>query len=190
MATSEEIAAHRSVIRFCVDLGLTPVETQKKMQSTERHKNVSRALVYKWHRRYSDGLSADPQKETRGRPTGKDECIVKDVQRIINKDRRQTVREVADVIGCGKSTVHRALSDDFSMSRVSARWIPKLLTAEEKVKRVEASHAFLAQVRRDRNFLDRIVTTDETWLHYYEPEGKRESSVWKHPEPHPQRRRR
>ena len=91
MARSEEIAAHRSVIRFCVDLGLTPVETQKKMQSTERHKNVFRALVYKLHLRYSDGLSADPQEETRGRPKGKDECIVKDVQRIINKDRRQTV---------------------------------------------------------------------------------------------------
>ena len=67
------------------------------------------------------------------------------------------------------------------MSRVSARWIQKLLTAEEKVKRLEASRAFLAQARRKRNFLDRIVTTDETWLHYYEPEEKRESSVWKTP---------
>ena len=64
MATSEETAAHRSVIRFCVELGLTPAETQKKIFSTERHKTVSRALIYKWHRRYSDGLTTDPQLET------------------------------------------------------------------------------------------------------------------------------
>lgn len=28
-------------------------------------------------------------------------------------------------------------------------------------------------------FLDCIITTDETWLHYYEPETKQQSSVWK-----------
>ena len=61
MVTSEETAAHRSVIRFCVELGLTPVETQKKMFSTETHKNVSRAMIYKWHCWYSDGLTTDPQ---------------------------------------------------------------------------------------------------------------------------------
>ena len=121
MATSEETAAHRSVIRFCVELGLTPVETQKEMFSTERHKNVSRALIYKWHRRYSDGLRRIPQLETRGRPKGKDGSVIKNVKSVINTDRRQTVRQVADTAGCGKSTVHRALSGDLSMSRVSAR---------------------------------------------------------------------
>ena len=35
--------------------------------------------------------------------------------------------------------------------------------------------------RRDRKFLDHVITTDETWLHYFELEGKLESSVWKTP---------
>lgn len=32
------------------------------------------------------------------------------------------------------------------------------------------------------SFLNRIVTGDETWIHYYEPESKRQSMEWKHPE--------
>jgi len=31
-------------------------------------------------------------------------------------------------------------------------------------------------------FLDSIVTTDETWVHYFMPESKRSSMQWHHPE--------
>ena len=44
MATSDKDAAHRNVIKFCFDLGMTPVETQKKLQLTEDHRHVSRHL--------------------------------------------------------------------------------------------------------------------------------------------------
>jgi hypothetical protein len=30
------------------------------------------------------------------------------------------------------------------------------------------------------HFLERIVTGDETWTHYYEPESKHQSMDWKH----------
>ena len=30
-------------------------------------------------------------------------------------------------------------------------------------------------------FTDRIATCDETWIHFYKPESKQQSSVWKHP---------
>jgi hypothetical protein len=32
-----------------------------------------------------------------------------------------------------------------------------------------------------RQFLERIVTADETWLHHYKPESKAQSVAWKHP---------
>jgi hypothetical protein len=32
-----------------------------------------------------------------------------------------------------------------------------------------------------RQFLERIVTADETWLHHYEPESKAQSMAWKLP---------
>jgi hypothetical protein len=32
-----------------------------------------------------------------------------------------------------------------------------------------------------RQFLERIVTADETWLHHYEPESEAKSMAWKRP---------
>jgi hypothetical protein len=32
-----------------------------------------------------------------------------------------------------------------------------------------------------RQFLQRIVTADETWMHHYEPENKAQSMTWKRP---------
>jgi hypothetical protein len=34
----------------------------------------------------------------------------------------------------------------------------------------------------EEEFFSRIVTGDETWVHHYEPESKRQSMEWKHPE--------
>jgi hypothetical protein len=31
-------------------------------------------------------------------------------------------------------------------------------------------------------FLDSIVTGDETWCYHYEPESKRQSMEWRHPD--------
>ena len=179
MATLEDESAHITVIRFCVEQGMTPVERHKNLKTIERHANVSRALVYKWHEPFSEGWPENPDRIKRGRPKSDDDSLVVKVQDVINRDRRQTVRDVASVIGCGKSTVQRVLTSDLAMTRVCARWVPRLLTTEQKECRVASSKEFLKRHMRDDTFLDRIITTDGTWLRYFEPESKRQSSVWK-----------
>jgi hypothetical protein len=59
---------------------------------------------------------------------------------------------------------------------------------------VPAFHKFFNSVRKKfsflvasvanfatRQFLERIVTADETWVHHYEPESKAQSVAWKRP---------
>ena len=66
------------------------------------------------------------------------------------------------------------------MSRLSARWVPRLLSDSEKLSRVHESNNFLRRWRREGDaFLDRIITVDETWLYHYDPETKQQSSQWK-----------
>ena len=45
----------RAIIKFCVDIGKTPTETHKFTKQSVTHSNVSRSLVFKWHKRFSDG---------------------------------------------------------------------------------------------------------------------------------------
>ena len=63
--------------------------------------------------------------------------------------------------------------------QVHARWDPRLLKDFEKDRRVKESRAFLRRYRKEGNdFLDRIITTDETWMWFYNPEMKGQSAVW------------
>lgn len=65
------------------------------------------------------------------------------------------------------------------MTRAYTKWVPRLLTANEMERRVNDSQEFLRRCRRNKNFLNNVITMDETWLHYYEPQSKRQPSVWK-----------
>ena len=165
------------MIKFCYVSGMTPLNTLKQVKQVERHRNVSRALVYKLFSRFREGK---PAQEPMGRPPLKNMGNVTKVESAVSDDRRHTVRDLAELTSCGKSTVHRILKTDLKMSKASARWVPRLLSEDEKLQRVSDSQKFIRKCDRDRNFLNKIITTDETWVHFYEPEDKRSSMVWKH----------
>jgi hypothetical protein len=60
------------------------------------------------------------------------------VKGLIREDRRVKVCKIAEVTGIAKRTVHEIISD-LNFSKVSARWVPKMLTKENKSKRMAAS---------------------------------------------------
>ncbi|XP_071081533.1 histone-lysine N-methyltransferase SETMAR-like [Haliotis cracherodii] len=65
------------------------------------------------------------------------------------------------------------------MHKVSARWVPKLLTADQKRRRENLSRENPKLFEGDPdNFLKR--TMDETWVLHFEPESKQQSKQWKH----------
>ena len=61
----------RAVIKFCVDIGKTPTETHKFIKQSVTHSNVSRLLVLKWHKRFSDGRGSLMDDKREGRPSFK-----------------------------------------------------------------------------------------------------------------------
>ena len=177
---SEFWAEQRVIINFCVEVGKTPVETKKFLESSACRPSVSRALVYKWHKRFDDGRVSTKDNERVGRPAIADEKALTLVRKVIDTDWLLTVRDIAEICDLKRTTVHDILTEHFGMQRVSARWVPRLLTDENKERRVSTSRAFLRKWKTGGDaFLDRIITSDETWLHYYDPETKQQSSVWK-----------
>ena len=102
------------------------------------------------------------------------------VEQFVNQDRRITIREIAAEMGMSYGSAWTVLRDHLEMTRVCARWVPRLLKDNEKERRVKDSKTFLRRYRLEGDsFLDRIITTDETWLWLFDPETKQQSSVWK-----------
>ena len=64
------------------------------------------------------------------------------------------------------------------MHRVVAKFVPRLLTEEQKQNRVTVSQELLDRSNTDESFLKNVITVDETWVYGYDVETKVESSQW------------
>ena len=64
------------------------------------------------------------------------------------------------------------------MRKLTARWVPKSLSDEQMATRASVCSALLKRFRSKDDFLLRLVTVDETWVHYYDPENKAQSRQW------------
>ena len=68
--------------------------------------------------------------------------------------------------------------DHLGMLKLTARWVPKSLSQEQMATRASVCNALLKRFRSKDDFLLRLVSVDETWVHYYEPENKAQSRQW------------
>ena len=64
------------------------------------------------------------------------------------------------------------------MHRVSARFVPRLLTDNQKESRVEISQELLANANGNEYFLKNTITGDEMWVYVYDVESKMQLSQW------------
>jgi len=97
------------------------------------------------------------------------------------EDRRISAKSIAEQLVISRERVESIIHEDFDMRKISAKWVPKCLKADQKRKRSQPSEQFWNFFRCDPNdFLSRLVTMDETWLYHYDPETKQQSVEWQH----------
>jgi histone-lysine N-methyltransferase SETMAR len=100
---------------------------------------------------------------------------------IILADRRVSIEEIVSQLGISQGSACSLVHDSLGFRKVSARWVPKLLTEEHKRNRPDVCCRLLERYNREGdNFLNRIITGDENWIRHDKPETKRQSIQWKH----------
>jgi hypothetical protein len=76
------------------------------------------------------------------------------------------------MIGVSETGILNILHHHLGMTKVSARWVPRMLTPLQERKRVQCCRQLLELCgERKEEVMSRIVTGDETWV---EPESKQE----------------
>ena len=172
----------RGVIRFLLAESVKSCEILSRMQRQYGPSCMSRANFYKWVQAFKDGRESITDDLRSGRPVDVSTPeAVQAVEDLIKSDRRVTLDEIATNLDISHGTVYAIVREKLRFSKVSCRWVPKMLTDDHKMQRLMASRASLRRYRKEEDvFLSRIVTTDETWVFHYEPESKRRSMEWKH----------
>ncbi|XP_054717272.1 protein GVQW3-like [Uloborus diversus] len=172
----------RSVIRFLVAKKKSAKEIHEELCQVYGEECMSSGMVCRWVRDFKNGRTDVHDEAHAGRPLVSNKTIAK-VEAAMLEDRRITVQELHEKIPeVSKTTIDKILTEHLGYSKVCARWVPKMLTADHQWQRDEAAKEFLAfHGTTEEEFLDSIVTGDETWVHYTTPETKKQSKQWKHP---------
>ena len=112
---------------------------------------------------------------------------VKVVHTLVMCDRRRNLRSIASEVAICFGVVQSILTNILGMSKVSARWVPRMLTDDQKRSTwFHISRFLLSRYEDDPgDFIERVVTQDETWVHHFYPESKMQNKQWKHPDSPP-----
>lgn len=173
---------HRAVIKYLHKKGLTPKQIHEDMANTLGTSCPSYTMVKKWAGEFKRGRECIEDDIRSGRPaTATTQENIDLIHDMVMADRRIKVREIVEAVGISYERVQNILTNELGMSKISARWVPRLLTVDQKRVRFQTSSDLLLHYEADpNNFMERFVTTDETWVHYYQPESKQQSKQWKH----------
>lgn len=170
----------RAMIFYDFKRGLSYHESHENLVATFGDTAPSLTTVFTWFKEFQRGRQSLQDDPRSGRPpeTVTDENA-RLVKRIVDEKRNSTVRELQQASKIPSTSIHRILRKQLGARKVASRWIPHLLTPEQKEQRVEWCHFMLDKFNhgRSKRVYD-IVTGDETWICCYEPESKQQSTVW------------
>ena len=152
----------RYAIKFCVKLGKSGSETQL-LKTAYGDAVLSSSPVLRWYKGFKDGREGVEDEQRAGCPsTSRSENNVARVQAVLDRDQRLSVRLMAEEVGLLKTDVHRIITEDLYMRKICAKLVPKNLSDEQKDNRVLVSRELLDRVKSEPNFLQRVITGDET----------------------------
>jgi hypothetical protein len=116
-----------------------------------------------WHKRFKDGRTSVDDDERSGRSsTSTTQGNIPKVRKAILADRRRTIHDVCEIVGLSYGTVQCILADNLNMRRISAKFVPRLLSDDQKTNRVSVCRELKQQARDEPNFISNIITVDET----------------------------
>jgi len=172
----------RICIKFCFKIGKTATETYQLLQQAYSEDATGRTQVFDWFRRFKEVRPSVESNPHSGRPsTSRNEEMIAKVGTLVCNNRRLTVREIADGCGISVDSCNAILTDDLHMKHVCMKFVPCLLTDDQREQRQTIAHDLFERSYEDMQFLKNIVTGDESWVYGYDLETKQQSSQWKGP---------
>jgi len=159
----EGIEEQRVCVKFCFKLGKSSSETFELLQQAFGNDVLSWTTCFEWFKRFKEGRTSVKDNERPGRPsTSKTNETVARVREIIRNNHRLTIREVAEDVGIYYGSCQEILTKELGMSRIAAKFVPRLLTDEQKQNRKTIAQELFERSESDQDFLKNIITGDET----------------------------
>ena len=96
------------------------------------------------------------------------------------EDARNSTKSIANQLDISRERVGSIIHEDLDLRKLSAKWIPNCLNADQKRQRCQSSEQiwnFFGAIQMIACW-ERLVTMDEICIYQYDPETKQQSMEW------------
>lgn len=172
----------RSFIKLCSLLDESATDIHRKLVQIMANDAPALRTVQDWASRFRHGRASVSDDPRSGRPadvTSGD--FVDRVENLVAKDPWISIEEIASTLSISHGSVFTILHENLRLKKLCDRWVPHRLTDTQKEERVDCATALLNKMRRwGREGIKNIVSGDESYFHYFEPEHRLERMAWRH----------
>ena len=148
-------------------------ETEGMLNKYYSDSASSYGIVQQWFIKFCCGHTSTETIPSPGRPNEitTPEMLNK-IHDIVLNDSKVKVHEIAEIVFILTERVVNILHTYLCMRKLSARWVPWLLTIDHERNRMTTSGKNLAYFNRNpKEFSRQFVSMDETCIHHYSPES-------------------
>jgi len=154
-------------------LGKTGSETFEIMKQAFGDLCMSRSRTFEWFGRFKNGRTSTANDDRSGLPsTATTLSKVEQVRAAVNQDRCRTIHDLCAEVGIGYGSCQRILTEQLNMHRIAAKFVPKVLTHDQKDSRVAICQELKETVINGPTLLLNIIRGDESIVYAYDPETK------------------
>ena len=129
-------------------------ETFEILQQVSGDETKSHTRPYEWYRKFKDGRTSIEEDPRSGRLSpSTDDDSTGGVRAVIRSNRPLTLWEAADKCVISVGSCPTILTEKLNMHRVAAKFVPRLLTDEQKEQRAAIFQELLLRANDEENFL-------------------------------------
>ncbi|GBM52926.1 Histone-lysine N-methyltransferase SETMAR [Araneus ventricosus] len=171
----------RGVIRFLWAKKLSAADIHRELCAVYGPNILSEGVVRQWVRFFKNGRTNIHDESRSERPSVVSADLIKENE-TIRLLRNFTISQLSEHLpNISRTVLYETVTGKSGYRKFCARWVPKMLTEIHKTSRMGAALEFLSRYHTNgEDFLNRIVTGDETWVAHVIAEKKQQSMAWGH----------
>jgi histone-lysine N-methyltransferase SETMAR len=170
---------YRFYIKVRTALNIQPKFIHDELDSVFGDQAPPYNTVAKWSKLFREGREEVEDQPRPGRPvTETTSANIEEVRCLIDDDPHLTIDEIQVETGMTRGTIERIISDHLKLKKITARWVPNLLTDKQRADRVQLCKENLAKFQQGTWRLCDVLTGDESWFYHKQIGRKSSNAAW------------
>ena len=168
-------------IKYRIRLNIDSKQIFNELCGIYGPQTISMRTVFRWVKAFKAGKFSFEYDTRPGRSkTSVTKANIAAVKIVVEQDARLSVKDMASCTSISQGSVQTILKKLLDLRKVCARWIPHLLTEEQKTQCLKCARELLKTYKGCYSrVISNLLTGDETWMHMFEPQRRADNKQWK-----------